>query len=166
MHLIQSLLKWYMLEINCLLFVLPIIPSRSSQPIFYIGNYIRMKLYTATTDYLRAHIHPFYISKRNIYLSLFDIFFLIFGMRNVNMTSVGIMKGYGIMANKISIGGIIGSVIFFLSFLPYIHIIYSGLTGILFGMQGFAIFYGYGGLLIDAICLTRLVSCLFALSTS
>ncbi len=35
------------------------------------------------------------------------------------------------MDNKISIGGIIGSVIFFLSFLPYVHIIYSGLTGIL-----------------------------------
>lgn len=70
------------------------------------------------------------------------------------MTSVGIMKGDGIMANKISVGGIIGSVIFFLSFLPYIHIIYSGLTGILFGIQGFAVFYGYGGLLIDAICLT------------
>ena len=70
------------------------------------------------------------------------------------MTSVEIMKGDGIMANKISVGGIIGSVIFFLSFLPYVHIIYSGLTGILFGMQGFAVLFGYGGLLIDALFLT------------
>lgn len=70
------------------------------------------------------------------------------------MTCVGIIKGDGTMANKISVGGIIGSVIFFLSFLPYVHIIYSGLTGILFGMQGFAVLFGYGGLLIDALFLT------------
>jgi hypothetical protein len=57
-------------------------------------------------------------------------------------------------SNKISIGGIIGSVIFFLSFLPYVHLIYIGLTGVLFGMQGFVVCYGYMGMFADAIFLT------------
>ena len=56
--------------------------------------------------------------------------------------------------NKLGIGGIIGSVIFFLSFLPYVHLIYIGLTGVVFGMQGFVLCYGYMGMFADAIFLT------------
>ena len=56
--------------------------------------------------------------------------------------------------NQISIGGIIGTVIFFLSFLPYVHLIYIGLTGVVFGMQGFVLCYGYMGMFADAIFLT------------
>ena len=48
----------------------------------------------------------------------------------------------------------IGTVIFFLSFLPYIHLIYIGLTGVVFGMQGFVLCYGYMGVFADAIFLT------------
>ena len=56
--------------------------------------------------------------------------------------------------DKISVGGMIGSVLFFLSFLPYVHMIYIGLTGVVFGMQGFVLCYGYMGMFADAIFLT------------
>ena len=58
------------------------------------------------------------------------------------------------MNNKMSVAGIIGSVIFFLSFLPYFHIVYIGFTGMIFGLQGVAVFYGYLGMLGDAFFLT------------
>jgi len=60
------------------------------------------------------------------------------------------------MDKKISAGGIIGSIFFYLSFLPYVHIIYTGFKGIIFGMQGIALFYGYMGMFFDAIFLTFL----------
>ena len=52
---------------------------------------------------------------------------------------------------KMTITGIIGTVIFFLSFLPIIYAIYRSYTGILFGLQGFAWFFGLPAIIICLI---------------
>ena len=55
---------------------------------------------------------------------------------------------------QLSIPAMIGTVIFFISFFPYVHFIYAALRGVMFGMQGFVIAYGYGAVIVDAIALT------------
>ena len=55
---------------------------------------------------------------------------------------------------QLSIPAMIGTVIFFISFLPYVHLIYAALRGVMFGMQGFVVCYGYGAIIVDAIALT------------
>ena len=50
--------------------------------------------------------------------------------------------------------GIIGTVLFFLSFLPLIYAVFKGFTGVFFGFQGFAYFFG-----LFAIVLTLIYEC-------
>ena len=51
------------------------------------------------------------------------------------------------------IGGIIAAVVFFASFAPYFMLIYFGIDGINFGMQGIVRAYGIAGIIIGAIIL-------------
>ena len=51
-------------------------------------------------------------------------------------------------------GMIIGTVFFFLSFAPYLYLIYAGIDGITFGMQGIGHFYGFFGAVIAFFLLT------------
>ena len=51
------------------------------------------------------------------------------------------------------IGGIIAAVVFFASFAPYFILIYFGIDGINFGMQGIVRAYGIAGVIIGAIIL-------------
>ena len=44
-----------------------------------------------------------------------------------------------------------GVFVFFLSFVPYIYALYKGITGIVFGLQNFARFYGVEGVIIALI---------------
>ena len=57
-------------------------------------------------------------------------------------------------SKQLSIPAMIGTVIFFISFFPYVHFIYAALRGVMFGMQGFVVCYGYGAIIVDAIALT------------
>ena len=54
----------------------------------------------------------------------------------------------GYSSNNISVKGIIGTVIYFLSFLPYLYVIYCGINGQYFGMQDIAKYYGLDGMIL------------------
>ena len=57
----------------------------------------------------------------------------------------------GYSSNKISVKGIIGTVIYFLCFLPYIFVIHCGIEGAYFGMQDITKFYGFEGMILAII---------------
>ena len=54
----------------------------------------------------------------------------------------------GYSSNNISVKGIIGTVIYFLSFLSYIYVIYCGINGQYFGMQDISKFYGFDAMIL------------------
>ena len=62
----------------------------------------------------------------------------------------------GYSSNNISVKGIIGTAIYFLSFLSYIFVIYCGINGQYFGMQDISKFYG-----LDAMILAFLFGFLY-----
>ncbi|MBR2820498.1 MAG: hypothetical protein IKD91_01340 [Clostridiales bacterium] len=43
------------------------------------------------------------------------------------------------------------TLLFFISFFPYIHAVYSAYTGVFFGFQGSAWFFGFGGIFITLV---------------
>ena len=65
-------------------------------------------------------------------------------------------KKMGYSSNNISVKGIIGTAIYFLSFLSYIFVIYCGINGQYFGMQDISKFYG-----LDAMILAFLFGFLY-----
>lgn len=54
---------------------------------------------------------------------------------------------------KMDAGSLAGAIFFYISLIPYFVLIYFGINGITFGMQGIARFYGIGGVIIGAIIL-------------
>ena len=52
---------------------------------------------------------------------------------------------------KMTVAEMIGTVLFFLSFLPLIFAVYKGFTGVFFGLQGFAWFFGLPAIIIILI---------------
>ena len=52
---------------------------------------------------------------------------------------------------KMTVPGIFGTIIFFLSFLPIIYAIYKSFTGVFFGLRGFAWFFGLPAIIIILI---------------
>ena len=57
-------------------------------------------------------------------------------------------KDVSIKSVATDIGGIIAAVVFFASFAPYFMLIYFGIDGINFGMQGIVRAYGIAGIII------------------
>lgn len=55
---------------------------------------------------------------------------------------------------KLTGGQITGTVLFFLSYVPFLYAIYCGLNGIVFGLQGFARFFGISGVILGCLTLT------------
>ena len=55
---------------------------------------------------------------------------------------------------RITSGDIILTIFFLGSFFPYGHIIYTGINGIYFGLQGFVHAYGLAAMIIDAVYMT------------
>lgn len=54
----------------------------------------------------------------------------------------------GYSSNNISVKGIIGTVFYFLSFLPYLYVIHCGINGQYFGMQDITKYYGLDGMIL------------------
>ena len=61
-------------------------------------------------------------------------------------------KGTETGSGKMSVSEKIGTVLFFISFLPLIYAIYRAFTGVMFGLQGFAWFFGFTAIVFTFIC--------------
>ena len=57
-------------------------------------------------------------------------------------------KKMGDGSNNISVKGIIGTVLYFLSFLSYLYVIHCGIYGQYFGMQDISKYYGLDGMIL------------------
>ena len=66
------------------------------------------------------------------------------------------------MKEKFSVFNVIGTVLFFASFIPYAVAVFNGFNGVFFGIQGFAWFYGVWGVIFSLFQMFLLIpGCIF-----